>query len=443
MAIVILIFTIQASFALEEDNDFNLTKTNDVNTVNVQIDKNRSDNIIVNDSKVAVNSTNNVLGATNQDVLGTDRHASQEGIYTYAQLNTFLRNARNGDNVFLDGITFSGTGSSIINIQRSINIYGGSTIDDPTPAILDLSQFTGNILIQAQGSAIDVSMNNIVFKNFNRPESNYLIACGMWSSYMGAIVINNCTFINNTVAPGGVIVRYVLYDKGSVLSNCNFYNNTASNIVYIGTRNENSPAWGADSFEAYNNTFINNVGTYDGGKNSTNSLGLCFKVMDYVRSARFDHNTFINNTNAVHGTAYCLMAKNVTISNDYIEGNQAVYGSGIEAHNGNIQVYNTTFISNLASGYYSSDKVNENRSGSGAAISFAAFGAASGNNIVQNCTFISNTAGNYSGAIDIVGDNTKILDCTFYDNTAINKFGGAMSISGKDTYILFTIVPLI
>ena len=56
MAIVILMFTIQASCALENDNDFNLTQTNDVNTVNNQI----VDNVIsnqVNDVKDELNDS--------------------------------------------------------------------------------------------------------------------------------------------------------------------------------------------------------------------------------------------------------------------------------------------------------------------------------------------------------------------------------------------------
>ena len=89
MAIVILMFTIQASCALENDNDFNLTQTTDVNTVNNQI---VDDNVIsnqVNDVKdelndsaditknVNVSSKSSVLGVSNENnVLGRDHSPS-------------------------------------------------------------------------------------------------------------------------------------------------------------------------------------------------------------------------------------------------------------------------------------------------------------------------------------------------------------------------------
>ena len=117
MAIVILIFTIQASCALDEDNDFNLTKTNDIDTVNVQIDKvnnDISDNILVNDSQASASSAKEILGATNNDVLGVDRHFTGT---TYSELRSYLQNSVfNGDNVFLDGKTFSGSQTNTLII---------------------------------------------------------------------------------------------------------------------------------------------------------------------------------------------------------------------------------------------------------------------------------------------------------------------------------------
>ena len=47
MAIVILMFTIQASCALENDNDFNLTQTTDVNTFNDKIVDDLLTNVIL------------------------------------------------------------------------------------------------------------------------------------------------------------------------------------------------------------------------------------------------------------------------------------------------------------------------------------------------------------------------------------------------------------
>jgi hypothetical protein len=439
MAIVILIFTIQASCALESDNDFNLTQTNHVNTVNVQIDDVENELSVSSDNitdSVSV-SSKEVLGATNENVLGATEHHLGDGA-TFAQLRSLLTNngLKDGDTVFLDRNTFSGVYTNYIQCNKNVNIYGGTSVDDPTPAIFDLSKFTNKVVFQtlrsSSAACTNVSLNNIVFMNYYNIECSYMITGGMQASRMERFVVNNCTFINNTVKNTGSLIRNILYGPtDAVLSNSKFYNNNASILVEVSTGNSNKEY--ADFYTAYNNVFVNNVGTQMNGSTSR-SLGLCFKVYDKVQSAFFKNNTFINNTNALHGAAYCLLGRNVIITDNYLEGNQAVYGAGIEAHHGFISVYNSTFVSNVAYGNNTRDSW---RDGSGAAIAFAdePDGYPTGNNLVQNCTFIGNKAETYAGAIDIVGDNTQILDCRFYNNTARLKSAGAISVSGKDTLI--------
>ena len=122
MAIVILMFTIQASCALENDNDFNLTQTNDINTVNNQI---VDDNVItnqVNDVKselndsadikknVSVSSKSSVLGASNENnVLGNSSNNKK-----MSDLQIILMNAQPGQNIFLNGSTYGGPFSTIV-----------------------------------------------------------------------------------------------------------------------------------------------------------------------------------------------------------------------------------------------------------------------------------------------------------------------------------------
>ncbi|MDO5859145.1 right-handed parallel beta-helix repeat-containing protein [Methanobrevibacter sp.] len=431
MAIIILIFAIQASCALDDDNDFNLTQTTDIGDNDVQIDS--VDEVILDDNEIASeniseSSQNDVLGISDEDVLGRNVYVTDG---SYATLRSALmNNVNNGDNVFLNGLTFSGAPSGSIIIKKNVNIYGGSSIDDPTPAVFDLSQFTNNVVLQTDtNGCTDFSINNIVFKNYYNKACAYMITAGMTKSYMTRSIINNCTFINNTVSNTGSVIRFITYGSNNELSKCKFYNNTGSLLVDVSTRQSNSEY--SDGFKGYDNVFINNTGTKQ-FSSVKQSLGLCIKVYDKVRSSYFDNNIFINNTNAVHGAAYCLLAQNVVITNNYLEGNEAVYGSGIEAHHGYIKVYNTTFVSNYAYGNHSREP---SRDGSGAAIAFSDENHGDGNNFVQNCTFISNKAASYAGAIDIVGDNTVILDCKFYNNTADLKYGGAISISGKNTYV--------
>ena len=152
MAIVILMFTIQASCALENDNDFNLTQTTDVNTVNNQI---VDDNVIsnqVNDVKselndsaditknVSVSSKSSVLGVSNENnVLGDNWIPSGNSMRDLISVLTNDK-LKDGDNVFLNGWTYTGE-FEYFTIKKSINIYGGNSIDSSMKATLDLSQF--------------------------------------------------------------------------------------------------------------------------------------------------------------------------------------------------------------------------------------------------------------------------------------------------------------
>ena len=447
MAIVILMFTIQASCALENDNDFNLTQTTDVNTVNNQI---VDDNVItnqVNDVKkelndsaditknVSVSSKSSVLGASNENnVLGRDWTPSTNTMKALRELLT-NPNLQNGDNVFLNGLTYKGE-FEYFTIKKSINIYGGNSIDSSMKATLDLSQF---ILPPATNQHKNkprfnfektCKITGVNFANYYATSDNIdpdaiIPERGNLISLKAPTSFYNCTFENNTVYQKSYIISY---DGGAgsraTIENCEFYNNTASVIVCIGTS--------GPIVEGNNNLFINNKGTINLEEQAkSNSLGLCFKVSS--NGCSFDNNIFINNTNAVHGSAYCVNAFDVVISNNYIENNSASYGAGIECHKGTIKVYNTTFIGNKA---YGKNTMNPTRSGGGGAIAFIG-----PNNYIDNCTFINNSAEKFGGAMDIHtvdperADNTVVVNSRFENNFAENDYGGAIYIQGNNANI--------
>ena len=266
--------------------------------------------------------------------------------------------------------------------------------------------------------------------------------------------LTNCTFENITLNPKQAIVRMAYQDSpldsdvkvmsGGIVDGCTFKSNNASQMIAIA--GSISDAQHADDgpvfygFQANNNIFIDNVGTADYNL-TTRSLGLALKLWNEAVNVTLDNNIFINNTNAVHGAAYCIIGTNVTITNNYIEANQAVYGAGIEAHNGNITIKDSIFVNNVASGNHSQHAY---RDGSGAAI--ALLGS---NNYIYNCTFLSNTAYGHAGAIDIVGgikkytngteyylvaNNTVIEDSRLFDNIALDYAGG-IHINGTNTRI--------
>ena len=348
MAIVILIFTVQASCALDEDNDFNLTQTNDIDTVNVQIDNEVDSNIldegdlVENESKTlstkaSVSSENGVLKASNDnEVLGANRYATDN---TISYLTSLFNSARAGDNIFLNGLTFTGSFTTI-SVNKALNIYGGSYIGDTQTATIDFSQCipTKNARIKFSGitNIYGVNFVNHYYSSTTGDESGR----GNLMTSSNALSLYNCSFINNSVFQKSCIIEYNNGGTGlSTINNCNFYNNSASLII--------STKSNGMKFTANNNRFINNTGTLN-LQNNTNSLGLCIKVQ--AAGATFDNNVFINNTHATHGSAYCVNAENVVITNNYIAYNQASYGAGIECHLGNVYVYNTIFVGNNASG---------------------------------------------------------------------------------------------
>ena len=430
MAIVILIFTVQASCALDDDNDFNLTLTNDIDTVNVQIDDVNSEisdgDLTVNESEIisnksSVNSQNNVLSASNDnELLGQNRYAT---VATMDALRTLLGSAKSGDNIFLNGLTFTGPFSQFI-VNADVNIYGGSDVDDTAKATLDFSEYINSgsktrIVFKGNTNIYGVNFVN----HYVSPTTGNELYRGHIMTSSNALSLYNCSFINNSVFQKSCIIEYNNGGTGlSTINNCKFYNNTASLIIYTKPNGM--------KFTANNNEFINNTGTIN-MVNKTNSLGLCIKVC--ADGSTFDNNVFINNTNAVHGAAYCVNARNVVITNNYIANNQASYGAGMECHYGTVQVYNTRFINNNASG----ENANaESRSGTGGAIAFIG-----PNNYIENCVFLNNSAENYGGAMDIHSANgqnahyTTVVDCRFEDNIAQNQFAGAIYIQGNNAVI--------
>ena len=415
--------------------------------------------------------------------------------------DTMATSLRNGQtpirewNVFLDNTTFTGTYSASNAIStgykswvtsssqyktranyltfRNLNprynsydedygdvtiyLYGGFSKTDGLTSTLDLSNYSADYtLMDLSGGAS--SITGVNFKNYNVYKSKnnnsdtsmpfIFFGDNRLSNYGSSLV--NCTFENITLNPKQALISMVyrtnpqdesaLY-SGGVVENCIFKSNNASQMLsvagkYVTGHSDFGPIF--YGFNASGNTFIDNVGTAEYAS-SVNSLGLCFKIWNEAFNVTLDNNRFINNTNAVHGAAYCIIGFNATITNNYFEANQAVFGAGIEAHNGNITIRNCTFVKNVASGNHSQ---NPYRDGSAAAIALLGV-----NNLIDNCTFKENVAYGHAGAIDIVGgmksepttyyltaNNTVISNSRFLDNLALD-YAGAVHINGTNTRI--------
>ncbi|MBQ9026845.1 MAG: hypothetical protein IJ104_10855, partial [Methanobrevibacter sp.] len=351
------------------------------------------------------------------------------------------------------------------NRNISLYIYGGKTKTDAKTSSIDLSKYGADYrFIDLSGGASKITGVN--FKNFDvnnygntKSESTSMpfIFFGdeKIQNYQSSLI--NCTFENITLNEKQAIVRMAYQNNpldgdplmsGGIIDGCNFIDNSASQIVVIaGSPSDNNHRDDGPvfyGFNANNNRFINNRGNAE-FDSIAKSLGFSFKIWNEAANVTLHNNTFINNTNAVHGAAYCIIGTNVTITENYIEGNQAVYGAGIESHVGNITIKDSVFINNRASGNHSQHSY---RDGSGVAI--ALLGS---NNYIENCTFIDNVAEGHAGVIDIVGgehnvtnpdgsvtleyltaNNTIIKDSVFYHNIAYD-YAGAVHINGTNTRI--------
>ena len=346
------------------------------------------------------------------------------------------------------------------NLNVTINLYGGYTKDDGLKSTIDLSQYSADYrFIDLSGGASTITSIN--FKNYDANKYNKNGDTSMPFIFLGDEKIQNyksslfnCSFENITLNKKQPIVRMAYIDKpqnssvisesGGLIDGCVFRGNNATQMVAIA--GSKSDSYHSDEgpifygFKASNNLFENNVGTMEYYSN-TQSLGLCMKIWNEAFNVTLNNNKFINNTNAVHGAAYCIIGFNATVTNNYFEGNEAVFGAGIEAHNGNITIKNCTFINNVAKGNHTQHPY---RDGSGAGI--ALLGC---NNYISNCTFINNTAHGHAGAIDIVGgtkklpdgteyylvaNNTTIENSRFFDNLAMDYAGG-VHVNGTNTLI--------
>ena len=349
------------------------------------------------------------------------------------------------------------------NRNITVHIYGGNSKDDAKTSTIDLSKYGADYRFMdlSGGSS---TLTGIIFKNYDANKYSKSDTTSMPFIFLGDEKIQNyksglinCTFENITLNKKQPIVRIAYQNapldsdplmSGGVIDGCTFINNNANQMIAIsGSPSDNNHRDDGPifyGFNASNNKFINNTGNAE-FDSITQSLGFSFKIWNEATNVTLHNNTFINNTNAVHGTAYCIIGMNVTITNNWIEGNQAVYGAGIESHVGNITIKDSVFINNLASGNHSQ---NSYRDGSGAAI--ALLGS---NNYIENCTFIDNVAEGHAGVIDIVGgmhnvtnpdgsvtleyltaNNTVIKDSIFYHNMAYDYAGG-VHINGTNTRI--------
>ena len=172
--------------------------------------------------KLETNFKNNILTATNTDDLLTDNR--QVTGSTFADIQNAINSASPGDNIYLMGRTYTGSGTEI-SINKQVNIYGGSPTNPNIQATLNAKGLSGIFTI----IATNVLINNVEFINGNAGTQNggaIFFARNNNGLSSDNCFVNGCTFINNTG------------DNGIVHVGAGTNNVTISNSIFKGFVNK-------------------------------------------------------------------------------------------------------------------------------------------------------------------------------------------------------------
>ena len=319
--------------------------------------------------KLETNFKNNILTATNtDDLLTANVYVSGN---TFADIQTAINNAQPGDNIFLDGKTYTGSGTQI-NINKTVKIYGGSSITDTQMATLDSKKYEQTIFYINKIN--NVVIENINFKNLgNNPTRTFKCINTQYSNHTNII---NCSFSDCIITNFGVVWYEGCMDANVI--GCNFTNIKASSgIGGILSRGSNGLI--------DNCRFVNCSATYASSIEILNNRGGLQNITNCV---------FVNNTGSVEGTV--------------------------------------TF---RAGGYMINCTFNNNTAPNGGAICVFGSDVGDSKNII-NCTFKNNIATNTGGAIYSKTSithplNVRIINSTFFNNTAVT-LGGAISLNNSN-----------
>ena len=209
------------------------------------------------------------------------------------------------------------------------------------------------------------------------------------SSNRYSVILNNCTFINNTAQYGGAVSM-----KGGSLeiSDCLFINNTAYN--YGGAITAFAYDTSKPKVKIRNSVFVNSSSLNDAGG------------AIYLRSVSFTADEVtIESSKATFGSAITLLNSYSRLSNLHLNGNVAKYdGGAVYLMYGNLTLENSSFTNNRA-----------NKGG-------AFFIDGSYYFFISNNTFRNNTADFCAGAFYSVSNDYGINENNTYENNSAMMF---------------------
>ena len=363
------------------------------------LDLSESDMDSYKEDLIENNNLKSSLSSINSDENSLKSTLSPSG-NTFSSIQDSISNARPGDTINLNGKTFTGNGT-VITINKSITISGGQ---GSIKATLDAKRLSG--ILKVTGG--NVKIVNCNFINSNGKAVYILNSNGS---------ISNCDFKDNYASTLSAHLLVGLNCSTFLVENSNFINGSSGEYSNVAVTAINSTV--------KNCTFIDNVVENDYGAQvsggglqigqSVSSINIG-SVIDCV----FINNSAISNSTGSHAGALCFRPGIKVFNTTFIDNYCNRIGGATTLHSDG-ELYNCIFINNRAGIY-------------GGAIS-TGFDV---NNISVNiisCVFENNTAP-MGGAIQIKGNNVKIVNSTFNGNNASDSDGGALFIMGNDALIV-------
>ena len=338
------------------------------------------------------------LGSINSDENSLKSTLSPSG-NTFSSIQDSINRANSGDTINLNGKNYVGNGT-VITINKSITLTGGQGSIKST---LDAKQLSGILKV----TAANVKLINCNFINSNGRAVLFL---------NNNCSINNCEFSNNSAnQEAHLIVESNC--TNFLLENSNFSNGFSTDYTNVAIKAHNATV--------RNCLFQNNTVKNQNGKGATGAGLQIGQVANGINvgsviNCTFINNSAISNVDGTHAGALCfrpgIKVYNATFINNYCSG----VGGATTLH-ADGELFNCIFINNSAGVY-------------GGAISTGLSVLNISVNI-SSCIFENNTAP-MGGAIQIKGNNVKVVNSTFNGNNASATDGGALFVMGNDALII-------
>ena len=390
--------------------------------------------------------------------------------------------------VYISGLQFIGcTGNALTSVEQFVledsifqqgeYSYGTLlTLREVIEASIVASTFTGGT------QAISIVHSNITLNNSIFSNSIFQSNGGIYVSE-SVLVIEGCSFLNNTVRNGYSGTVYAYYSTVTIKST-EFINNSASNggavntydsyiliedSMFIGNKaGSNGGVFYAQRRSIFiaNSTFSDNLAEYFGGvinagdnitititsstfnSNRANARdgGILFA---YSSNMTISNSTFTNNTAGEHGGAVKCNECNVTFAYNVFQINRAGReGGAVSTWRCSMKVNHDSFNSNIANEdggaidasestmaivtntIFSNNTANS-EDGGGMRIR-------NGKAAMMNNTFSGNRAGRDGGSVDLEELNGEVIiaNNTFDNNNIASRHGGA--VNGDECNVTLT-----